>query len=183
MAETRPNAVFMFQRSPMAPIRGGEMASPRAWMRKMLRANAVERVAAGVTLSAAIARSNALRHKTTQGRLVAHDEIADIDRAVDHAVLDACDKGELATFHAAVEIEKGQKGAAVIGCNGNLRRIAIIGAGNRAGNGFTPETSGQLKLPDLSIAPTQTHFDTRCGFAVVASDRCSLELEIEILGR
>ena len=68
MAETRPNAVFMFQRSPMAPIRGGEMASPRAWMRKMLRANAVDRVATGVTLARAALAGPVLKKRKNTAR-------------------------------------------------------------------------------------------------------------------
>ena len=51
MTETTPKATFMFDRVAMAPMIQGEMASPNAWMMKMLMAKALARMAGWVTLA------------------------------------------------------------------------------------------------------------------------------------
>src|SRR6478672_8411513 len=53
MSETTTKAVFMLQCPAIQPMSGGEMASPKAWMRKMLSAKAVARTPGGVTLARA----------------------------------------------------------------------------------------------------------------------------------
>src|SRR5689334_21563228 len=51
---TPPSATFMFQRSRTAPINGGEITSPRRWMMRIFKANALARTIGKVTLASAV---------------------------------------------------------------------------------------------------------------------------------
>src|SRR5688572_5707053 len=53
MSETMRKATFMLVCPAIQPIKGGEIASPRAWMMRILRANAVARIRGGDTFASA----------------------------------------------------------------------------------------------------------------------------------
>src|SRR5690242_3207104 len=63
VAETTRKAKFMLVWPAIQPIRGGEIASPRAWIRRIFSAKAVARVLAGVTLASAALAGPVLKNR------------------------------------------------------------------------------------------------------------------------
>ena len=72
MSDTRPNAVSHDECNFTQPTRGGEMASPNAWMRKIFSANAVALMREEVTFARAVLAGPVLKNRKNTAPNTAH---------------------------------------------------------------------------------------------------------------
>src|SRR5215207_7050241 len=71
--ETNPKAMSQEVWPAIQPIKGGEIASPSAWIKKIFSANAVERIREDVTLASAVFAGPVLKkRKNTAPNTAAH---------------------------------------------------------------------------------------------------------------
>src|SRR5256885_16875989 len=71
--ETTKKAMFMFHRSRIAPISGGDAMSPKRWMTKIFNAKAVARILGEVTLASAVFVGPVLKNrKKTAKKIQTH---------------------------------------------------------------------------------------------------------------
>src|SRR6266513_2003298 len=68
VSETTKKATFIFERSRIAPMSGGEIASPKRWMIKMFSAKAVARTLGRVTFASAVFDGPVLKNKKKTAR-------------------------------------------------------------------------------------------------------------------